>query len=178
VTAGGPGTTQVSVGSLEQLRSSLQDILNQVNAQLSGQAPEGQGPVVLSRVDGDMVVKAGCQVEFNAAVSLNAALSAMGGSVQDQLIWLSGVLTAMIGEINTSIGSLTSTETLNVAQVNTLIGEFANTLGLHYKTIDPIPPPVINPGEDVLASTATFHEAVEDPLAQRALEASVAVPAG
>jgi hypothetical protein len=125
--------TQVSVGSLEELRGSLQDILDQVNAQLSGQSPEGDGPVVIDPVNSDLVVQAGGTVDFNAAADLNTALSLMGGSVQDQLTWLSKTLTAMIGEITTSIGSLTSTETLNTSQVNALISEFENTIGIHGK---------------------------------------------
>lgn len=127
--------TEVSVDYLRRLNVALTDILQQVNARLSGgTAPDSQ-TVLVSPVDSGLQVSAGspgddCGLNFDAAAALNAALSTMGGSVHDQLEWLSGVLSAMIGEVNAAIAAVGNANHLNDEQVDALIAEFENTIGV------------------------------------------------
>lgn len=128
--------TEVSVDYLRRLNAALTDILQQVNARLSGgTAPDSQ-TVLVSPVDTSLQVSAGSPgddsgLTFDAAAALNQALSTMGGSVHDQLEWLSGVLSAMIGEVNAAIAAVGNANHLNDEQVDALITEFENTIGVH-----------------------------------------------
>lgn len=128
--------TEVSVAYLQQLAAAFQDMLGQVNSQLSG-GTQG-GPVVLTDpVDSTLQVSAGSpgdgtSLTFDAAAALNDALAAMGGSVHDQLEWLSGVLSTMIGEVNNAIAAVGNTNHLNDEQADALIREFESTIGVHH----------------------------------------------
>lgn len=121
--------TEVSVDYLRKLNASLTDILHQVNARLSAGTTS-------EPVDVNLQVSAGSPgdgsgLTFDAAAALNQALSTMGGSVHDQLQWLSGVLTAMIGEVNAAITAVGTANHLNDEQVDALITKFENTIGVH-----------------------------------------------
>lgn len=133
----GSGVTEVSVAYLRGLSASLGDILKEVNHQLNGQGSATSTTSLTDLVDSDLQVLAGSPcggsgLNFDAAASLNTALSTMGGSVHDQLQWLSTVLSAMIAEVNTAIKAVGKAETLNNEEVDALIAEFEQTIGVHY----------------------------------------------
>ena len=127
--------TEVSVTYLRGLSTSLSDLKNQVNDELNGTGPAAPS-AVLEPVSAELKVSAGGPVgngqEFDAGAALNAALGALGGSVHDQLNWLSGVLAAMIGEVSAAIAAVGRTEYLNDEQADALISEFQSTIGKHY----------------------------------------------
>jgi hypothetical protein len=126
--------TEVSVTYLRGLSTSLSDILSQVNAQLDGTGPASPS-ALLAPVNASLTVGAGGPVGdsqvFNAGAALNTALATMGGSVHDQLNWLSGVLSSMIGEVSAAITAVGKTEYLNDEQADALISEFQSTIGTH-----------------------------------------------
>jgi len=136
--AHGGGVTEVSVAYLQQLNTSLTDILHQVTGRLTGAGPAtSTSPATLIEpVDADLAVKAGRPgaggLDFDAAAALNSALSDMGGSVHDQLDWLRGVLSSMIGEVNDAITAVGNVNHLNDEQADALISEFERTIGVHH----------------------------------------------
>jgi hypothetical protein len=132
--AGTANVTQINETYLKQLQSQLDTILSDVEGQLRGigATTDTSTTGYLSAVTSDLSVMAGggtgTSGTFAAATELNSALSAMGGSVNDQLTWLKQVLTDMITEIGTTIDSFTSTESLNSETVEQLMTDFQDTI--------------------------------------------------
>jgi hypothetical protein len=124
-----PNVTQINKDYLNQLKTQLTAILNEVDQQLQGMgAYNGPGSTGwLNPVDQTLVVSAGGN-SFNAASQLNNALKTMGGSVHDQLTWLKKVLTDMTNEITTTVDAMSNTETLNTETVDQLITDFQSTI--------------------------------------------------
>lgn len=129
-TASGAGVTQINKSYLLNLQTQLQDILDQVEAQLRGLGTTGTSTGTtnfIQAVNSSLSVVAG-PAGFQAGADLNNALKSMGGSVNDQLTWLQKVLTDMISEITTTVNSFTSTEQLNEESVDQLMTDFQQTI--------------------------------------------------
>jgi hypothetical protein len=129
MTAAGP-VTQINVSYLNGLKSNLQDLLDQVDQQLEGLGPSGATSATTSdipAVTSALKVAAGAS-PFAAGASLNSALAAMGGSVNDQLTWLKKVLTDMISDINNTVSGFSATESLNDEAATQLASQFQATI--------------------------------------------------
>lgn len=129
--------TEVSVAYLRQLSAALNDVLQQVNARLNGATTPNGRTVLTEPVDSSLQISAGgpgdgSGLTFDAAAALDDALSTMGGTVHDQLGWLSRVLSAMISEISDAIAAVGKADYLSSEQVDALIREFENTIGVHH----------------------------------------------
>jgi len=122
--------TQINADYLKKLQGNLQDLLGQVNDQIQGLGTKGATGSTTSfipPVTSSLTVAAGAS-SFNAGAAINKALSAMGGSVSDQLTWLKHVLTDMISEITTTVNSFSGTESLNNESVTQLMNDFQKTI--------------------------------------------------
>jgi hypothetical protein len=125
------GVTQIDSTYLTNLQNQLRDLHTQVEQQLTGMGTAGVTSTTTSFIEpitSTLHVAAGT-ASFDAGAALNSALSAMGGSVHDQLTWLGTVLNDMIGEITTTVSSFNGTESLNNETVDQLISDFQNTIG-------------------------------------------------
>jgi|HubBroStandDraft_1064217.scaffolds.fasta_scaffold00821_12 hypothetical protein len=124
------GVVQINEAYLNNLKTTLNDILTEVDGQLTGMGTTGvtsDTTNFINPVDSALTVQAGPS-SFEAGAALVSALKAMGGSVQEQLEWLKKVLTDMISEITTTVNSFSSTESLNNEAVDQLISDFQNTI--------------------------------------------------
>src|SRR5258708_17052848 len=95
------GVTQINADYLNKLKASLQEILTEVEQQLTGMGTTGVTSSTtnyISPVDNTLTAMAG-STNFNAAAAFNNALKSMGGSVHNQLEWLKKVLTHITTEI-------------------------------------------------------------------------------
>ncbi|HUC56609.1 MAG TPA: hypothetical protein VMA95_04355 [Streptosporangiaceae bacterium] len=118
------------------LEPALKEILSEVDAQLKGLGPSSNPNITewLYPVDDNLSVEAGGTAgssgggSFDIATDLNTSLKNMGGSVNDQLVWLQKVLNDMINEINTTVASFSGTESLNGEAVQQLLTDFQNTI--------------------------------------------------
>ena len=122
--------TQINAGYLNGLKSNLQELLDQVNQQLSGLGTKGVTATTttfIEPVNSALQVAAGAS-PFAAGAAFNQALKSMGGSVNDQLIWLKKVLTDMISEITTTVNSFSATESLNDESASQVASDFAKTI--------------------------------------------------
>jgi hypothetical protein len=129
--AAGSGVTQIDTTYLDGLKTQLQDLQTQVEQQLQGLGTSGATPNTVSFIEpitSSIKLQAGAS-SFDAGAELNSKLSAMGGSVNDQLTWLDKVLGDMISEITTTVASFKGTESLNNESVDQLITDFQNTIG-------------------------------------------------
>ncbi|SRR5260370_34275452 len=117
--------TQINADYLNGLKGQLQTVLGDVKTQLKGVGSSPAGWV--NPVDQNFSVLDGPN-GFNAGAQLNAALKAMGGSVNQQLTWLQKVLTDMINEITNTVNSFKNAESLNTETVDQLITDFQNTI--------------------------------------------------
>jgi hypothetical protein len=126
----GAGVTKIDTTYLDGLKTTLQDLQNEVEQQLQGLGTSGAGPGTLSFIEpvtSSIKLAAGAS-SFDAAVAINNQLSTMGGSVNDQLNWLYKVLGDMISEITTTVASFQGTESLNNESVDQLMTDFQNTI--------------------------------------------------
>jgi hypothetical protein len=136
---------QINKAYLLNLKSQLQSVLDDVNAQLRGvgnpsktelnTSPTLGTTLNIPAVDGTLQVLAGVmgsssQAGFDAAQQLNTALESMGSSVHNQLTWLQEVLMAMESDIDLTVQSFSKTESLNAESVTQLQTDFSNTLSL------------------------------------------------
>jgi methyl-accepting chemotaxis protein len=122
--------TQINASYLNGLKSNLQELLDQVNQQLSGLGAKGVTSTTTSFIEpvtAALQVAAGAS-PFAAGAAFNQALKSMGGSVNDQLIWLKKVLTDMISEITTTVNSFSATESLNDESASQVASDFAKTI--------------------------------------------------
>jgi hypothetical protein len=122
--------TQINADYLKTLQAHLSDLLDEVNQQLSGLGPKGATGATLPDiypVTSGIQIAAGAST-FDAGAALNKALQSMGGSVNDQLVWLKNVLTDMIAEITTTVNSFSGTESLNDETVTQLESDFQKTI--------------------------------------------------
>jgi len=104
--------TQIDANYLNGLKSQLQDLLDQVNQQLSGLGTKGATALTTSYINpvtSALQVAAGAS-PFAAGAAFNTALKSMGTSINDQLTWLKKVLTDMISEVDTTVSSFSATE--------------------------------------------------------------------
>jgi hypothetical protein len=129
------GITSVSLTYLNNLETSLQDVLTLVNKQIQGEGATSDPTTTLwiDPVDYSLTVNAGGvgqgrNVTFDAGAALNQALSTMGGSVHDQLIWLRKVLTEMITEVSVTIKNFGTSQDANNEAVGQLVTEFQSTI--------------------------------------------------
>jgi hypothetical protein len=126
----GAGVTQIDTSYLDTLQGQLEELQSQVQQQLEGLGTAGASSNTLSFIEpvtSSLNVAAGAQ-PFDAGATLNSKLSAMGGSVNDQLTWLNKVLGDMISEITTTVASFKGTESLNNESVDQLITDFQATI--------------------------------------------------
>jgi hypothetical protein len=125
-----PAVTHIDTNYLNQLKAQLQMVLTEVENQLKGigasSAPNLTG--WLGPVDTTLGVLAGATGSA-IGTALNNALSGLGGSIHDQLVWLQKVLTDMTHEIDTTVSTFGNTESLNNATVDQLLAEFQSTIG-------------------------------------------------
>jgi chemotaxis protein histidine kinase CheA len=122
--------TQIDASYLNGLKAQLQELLDTVNDQITGLGTKGvtsDTTSFIQPVTSQLKVAAGT-AGFDVGKELNTALSALGGSVSDQLAWLKKVLTDMISEITTTVNSFSASESLNEEAVETLATDFANTI--------------------------------------------------
>lgn len=127
----GTDVTDINAAFLNKMKSQLNDILTEVQAQLKGigQAYRANATFNINPVDSTLgvTIQAG-GVSFDAAAELKTALNKMGGSVHEQLEWLRKVLSDMILEITDTVTKFTNNETLNKELVEKLITEFQLTI--------------------------------------------------
>lgn len=119
------GVTQIDATYLNGLKGQLQTALTDVETQLKGIGSSPAGWV--NPIDQNFSVLPG-PTSFNAGAALNAALKAMGGSVNEQLTWLKKVLTDMINEITTTVDSFSNAESINSESVGQLITDFQGVI--------------------------------------------------
>ncbi|HUZ26732.1 MAG TPA: hypothetical protein VMV07_23515 [Streptosporangiaceae bacterium] len=129
--------TQVDLTYLNQLKTRLGEMQAQVEGQIRGQGPSNDPTTTLwiDPVNSGLTVTAGgvgagAGSTFDVAAALSAALSAMGGSVHDQLVWLDRILGEMINQITVTVKSFGTAETANNDSVDKLISEFRATFGI------------------------------------------------
>ena len=131
-----PGVTEINSAYLTTLQQQLQQLLTEIETQLDGMGTTGTGPDTtnfIKPVDSTLAVIAGPSssgsTTFPAGGALNAALSSMGGSVHDKLVWLKNVVSDMISELTTVISKFNGTESLNSETVDQLAADFRATIG-------------------------------------------------
>lgn len=128
--------TQVDAAYLNRLKARLTEMQAQVEDQIRGQGASSDPTTTLwvDPVNSSLMVRAGGVgagpgSTFDAAGALSTALSAMGGSVSDQLTWLDAVLGKMINQITVSVNSFENTEGVNNDVIGQLMSEFQATIG-------------------------------------------------
>jgi hypothetical protein len=136
--------TTINSTYLNNLSTSLQDLLDGVNQQLNGQGYIDNGAVMVPTLNSPQFAVAGgggagpggsggsgsdtTSGTFDAANALNTQLQLMGGTVYQELQWLQKVLTEMIDEITTTVSSMKGTDSLNSESVDTLTQDFQSTI--------------------------------------------------
>jgi hypothetical protein len=127
--------TSINIPYLTKLRTTLSQVLDEVNFQLQGFGSVNSSWTTgfIEPVNGNLQVQAGLISSsavngFDAAGDLNTALQNMGGSVNDQLTWLKGVLQKMISEVGNTITSISTNEELNSESVSQLESDFQQTI--------------------------------------------------
>jgi len=126
----GAGVTQIDTTYLDNLKIQLQDLQSQVEQQLQGLGTTGATSSTLTFIEpitSSIKLAAGAS-SFDAGAAINAQLSKMGGSVNDQLTWLDEILGQMASEITTTVATLKGTESLNNESVDQLMADFQNTI--------------------------------------------------
>jgi hypothetical protein len=126
----GAGVTQIDTTYLDGLKTQLQDLQSEVEQQLQGLGTSGATSNTLTFIEpvtSSIKLAAGA-ASFDAGAAINAQLSKMGGSVNDQLTWLDKVLGDMISEITTTVATFKGTESLNNDSVDQLMTDFQNTI--------------------------------------------------
>jgi hypothetical protein len=127
--------TSINVGYLTNLRTTLNELLDDVNLQIKGigSFPDPDTTGNIAPVNGSLQVQAGLISSsavngFGAAGLLNDALQTMGGSVATQLTWLKTVLGDMISEVGNTITAVGTNGELNDASVSALESDFQQTI--------------------------------------------------
>jgi hypothetical protein len=120
---------------LTNLRAMLQEMLDDVSHQVNGLGNKSTilGNIWVPPVDGNLNITMpggtpGTSSTFPLGADLNAKLTAMGGTVSDDVVWLQTVLGDMIDEIDTTIKSMSDTENLNEDTIQKLMDDFQQTL--------------------------------------------------
>jgi hypothetical protein len=127
--------TSINVGYLTNLRTTLNELLDDVNLQIKGigSFPDSDTTGDIAPVDGNLQVQAGLISSsavngFDAAGLLNSALASMGGSVATQLTWLQKVFEEMISEVGNTITAIGTNGELNDASISALDSDFQQTM--------------------------------------------------
>jgi hypothetical protein len=131
--SGSDNVTQVEATYLNKLKATLREMQTQVEDQIRGLGASSDPTTALwiDPVDSALKVSAGgAGSTFDAAVALGTALSNMGGSVHDQLVWLDKVLGDMINQITATVSSFGTAESVNQDSVKKLVSEFQTTIGV------------------------------------------------
>jgi hypothetical protein len=125
--------TQIDSTYLSGLRTTLEGILTEVKQQIAGVGPVTTGTAVediapLSSLTVEPGVTGSNGAGFDPANQLLTAIKAMGGSVNDQLVWLEKFLTDMIAEIGTTITSFGNSDGLSSESVAQLDSDFSGAI--------------------------------------------------
>jgi hypothetical protein len=135
MSSGSDNVTQVDLSYLQKLKTTLSAMQTQVEDQIRGQGASSDPTTTLfiGPVDSTLTVHAGgvgagAGSTFDIATALASTLSAMGGSVHDQLAWLDTTLGDMITEITATVNSFGTTESANNEVMDKLISEFQTTI--------------------------------------------------
>jgi hypothetical protein len=125
--------TQIDITYLTGLQSTLEGILTEVKQQIAGVGPVTIGTGIediapLSSLTLEPGVTGSNGAGFDPANQLLTALKTMGGSVNDQLVWLEKFLTDMIAEIGTTITSFGTAGSLSSESVAQLDSDFSGAI--------------------------------------------------
>lgn len=125
--------TQIDITYLSGLQTTLEGILTEVKQQIAGVGAVTIGTAVediapLSRLTIEPGVTGSNGAGFDPANQLLTALQTMGGSVNDQLVWLEKFLTDMIAEIGTTITSFGTADNLSSESVAQLDSDFSGAI--------------------------------------------------
>lgn len=127
--AGDGNTTKIDKGFLNEFRTYVQGLVNQLKQQVmvSHTSTDPRGSGTTPPVDANLVVAPGTQ-SFGVGTVLNQKLKAVGGSVATQLAWLEKLLGDIDYEIGNTVTSFTDNETLNNDTVDQFLSKFPNTV--------------------------------------------------
>jgi hypothetical protein len=129
-----PQPLVVTPAFLKQIQTALLSLQDQVEAQLQGGATytDDSGntqdvPVVDSSLSVDAGGPSGSTGSFGAATGLNSKLSAVSGTVQQQLLNWQKWCSDMISDISTTLSNFSTINDFNTQSVQQLLNEFPLT---------------------------------------------------